>query len=174
MMFVVLTLVMVAGAMAGGLALASQAERQIAAAHRRTVQLGYASESAAEQIVTALEGRTDWSGVPGAFVGGAVTTTPALAARTSALNAGLAGRFPFGSDTPAWRLVATMVEGDAVSAVWVADDPVDRDGNAAQDSNGRVMVHAEARAATGAVRSIEVHLARDEAATRRLSWQEVW
>lgn len=174
MMFVVLTLVMVAGAMAGGLAVASQAERHIAAAHRRSVQLGYASESAAEQVVAAIEARTDWSGVPGAFVSGAVSTTPALAARTSALNASLAGRFPFGPDTPAWRLVATMVEADAVSAVWVADDPTDRDGNAAQDSNGRLMVHSETRAATGAVRSIEVYLARDGAATHRLSWQEVW
>lgn len=174
MMFVVLTLVMVAGAMAGGLALASQAERQIAAAHRRTVQLGYASESAAEHVVAAIEGRADWSGVPGAFVGGVVTATPELAARTSALNGGLAGRFPFGLDTPVWRLVATMVDSEAVSAVWVADDPADRDGNAAQDSNGRLMVRSETRSATGAVRSVEVHLARDEAVTRRLSWQEVW
>lgn len=174
MMFVVLTLVMLAGTMAGGLAVASQAERQIAAAHRRTVQLGYASESAAEQVVTALEAQTDWSGVPGAFVDGAVTTTPELEARTLALNGNLAGRFSFGPDTPVWRLVATMVEGDANSAVWVADDPADRDGNAGQDSNGRLMVRSEGRSATGAVRIVEVYLARDEAATRRLSWQEVW
>jgi len=172
MMFVVLTLVMAAGAMAGGLALASHAERHIAAAHRRTVQLGYRAESAAEQVVAAVEARTDWSGVPGASID--VATPPELAARTAVLNAGLAGRFPFGADTPVWRLVATTVEGDVTSAVWLADDPADRDGNAGQDSNGRLMVRSEARAAARAVRSVEVHLARDGAVTRRLSWQEVW
>jgi hypothetical protein len=173
-MFVVLTLVMVAGSMAGGLALASQAERQIAATHRRAVQLGYASESAAEQVVAALEAHTDWSGVPSALVVGPATVTPQLVARTSALNRSLAGRFPFGPDTPTWRLVATMMQADGESAVWVADDPADRDGDAGLDSNGRLMVRSESRSAAGAVRSVEVHLARQGGATRRLSWQEVW
>lgn len=173
-MFVVLTLVMMAGSMAGGLALASHAERQIAAAHRRTVQLGYAAESATERVLVVVEAHPDWRTVPGTFVGGPVTRTPELEARTSALNASVSARFPFGPDTPAWRLVATLVEGDATSAVWLADDPADRDGNAGQDSNGRLMLRSETRSVTGAVRSIEVYLARDEAATRRLSWQEVW
>ncbi len=174
MTFVVLTLVMVAGAMAGGFALTSQAERQIAAAHRRTVQLGYASESAAEQVVAAVEAQMDWTGVPGAFVVGSAMATPELVARTSALNRSVAGRFPFGPDTPTWRLVATMVQADGESAVWVADDPADRDGDAARDSNGRLMVRSETRSAAGAVRSVEIHLARHGVATRRLSWQEVW
>lgn len=173
-MFVVLTLVMVAGSMAGGLALASHAERQIAAAHRRTVQLGYAAESATEHVLGAVEAQADWRSVPGAFVGGPITNTPELEARTSALNASAAGRFPLGSDTPVWRLVATVVNGDVTSAVWMADDPADRDGNAALDSNGRLMLRSETRSVTGAVRGVEVHLARDEAVTRRLSWQEVW
>lgn len=174
MMFVVLTLVMVASAMAGGLALASHAERQIAAAHRRTVQLGYAAESATEQLLLMVEAQPDWRAVPGIFVDGPVATTPELEARTSSLNGSVSSRFPFGPDTPVWRLVATMVIGDAVSAVWLADDPADRDGDAALDSNGRLMVRSETRSATGAVRSVEVYLARSGAVTRRLSWQEVW
>ncbi len=172
-MFFVLTLSLVAGAMAGGLALSSQAERQIAAAHRRTVQLGYAAESAAELVVGAVEAHPDWSLLPGAFVIGAPAATPELEARTASLNRSLAGRFPFGPDTPTWRLVATRVEGDQVSAVWIADDPADRDGQAGGDSNGRLMVRSEIRA-TGGVRGVEVHLARQGGATRRLSWQEVW
>lgn len=174
MMFVVLTLAMVVGSMAGGLALASQAERQIAATHRRTVQLGYGAESAAEQVVAALEAHMDWSDAPGVFVAVPAAATPELLARTAALNRSLAGRFPFGADTPVWRLVATREQADAVSAVWVADDPADRDGDAGRDSNGRLMVRSEARSAAGAVRGIEVHLARYGGATRRLSWQEVW
>lgn len=174
MMFVVLTLAMVAGSMAGGLAVASQAERQIAAAHRRSVQLGYAAESAMAQAVAALETHPNWNDAPGAFVVGALTVTQALAARTAALNRSAAGRFPLGADTPVWRLMATTSDGEYVSAVWLADDPAERDGEAAQDSNGRLMVRSETQATAGAVRSVEVHLARHGAATRRLSWQEVW
>lgn len=174
MMFVVLTLVMVAGSMAGGLAVASQAERQIAAAHRRTVQLGYAAESTMEQTVRALEAQADWSDAPGAFVSGAVLVTPSLAARTTELNRSLAGRFPLGADTPVWRLIATPSDGEYVSAVWVADDPSERDGQAGRDSNGRLMIRSETRTPSGAARGVEVHLARLGAVTRRLSWQEVW
>jgi hypothetical protein len=174
MMFVVLTLAMLAGSMAGGLAVSSQAERQIAAAHRRSVQLGYAAESAAERAVAALEAQPDWLDAPGAFVVGVVTVTPAVVARTTAINRSLAGRFPFDGDTPVWRLVATTTEREYVSAVWVADDPADRDGDAGQDSNGRLMVRSETQMAAGAIRSVEVHLARQGGATRRLSWQEVW
>lgn len=174
MMFVVLTLVLVAGSMAGGLAVASQAERQIAAAHRRTVQLGYAAESAAEQTVAALEADPDWSDAPGAFVVGVVTVTPALESRTAALNRSAASRFPLGADTPIWRLVATVPAADSLSAVWVADDPSERDGQAGQDSNGRLMIRSETQTTAGAVRSVEVHLARHGGETRRLSWQEVW
>jgi hypothetical protein len=174
MMFVVLTLVMVATAMAGGLALTSHAERQIAATHRGAVQLGYASESATARLVLAVEAQLDWRTAPGAFVGGPVTSTPELQARTAALNDTLASRFPFGADTPVWRVVATMVDGDAKSVVWIADDPADRDGDASQDSNGRLMVRSESRTAAGGVRGVEVYLARDEAGTRCLSWQEVW
>ena len=67
-MLLVLTLTVLAGSMAGGLALSSQTERQIAAAHRRAVQLGYAAESAAERCVVALEAQPDWREVPGVFV----------------------------------------------------------------------------------------------------------
>jgi hypothetical protein len=174
MMFVVLTLTMVAGSMAGGLALASQAERQIAAAHRRAVQLGYAAESITEQAVAAVEAQVDWAGAPGTFVAGSIVVTPDVDARTVSLNRSLAARFPFGPDTPAWRLVATTVEGDRVSAVWIADDPADRDGDPGQDSNGRLMVRAETRSTSGALKGVEVHLARQSGQTRRLSWQEVW
>lgn len=174
MMFVVLTLAMVAGSMAGGLAVASQAERQIAAAHRRTVQMGYAAESTMEQAARALELHADWSDAPGTFVIGAITVSPSIAARTAELNRSLAGRFPLGADTPVWRLIATASNGEYVSAVWVADDPSERDGQAGRDSNGRLMIRSETQAAAGAVRGVEVHLARHGAVTRRLSWQEVW
>jgi hypothetical protein len=174
MMLLVLTLTVIAGSMAGGLALSSQAERQIAAAHRRAVQLGYAAESATEHCVVALEAHPDWRDVPGAFVCGTVTSTPEIDARTVALNRSLTGRFPFGADTPRWRLASTGADGAYRSTLWVADDAADRDGVSTQDSNGRVMVHAETRTTGDAVRIIEVYLERTAGVTRRLSWREVW
>lgn len=174
MMLLVLTLTMITASMAGGLALASQSERQIAAAHRRSVQLGYAAESATETVVAALEALPEWDDVPGSVVVGVVTATPEITTRTATLNRSLGSRFPFGADTPRWRLASTFAHGVFSTAVWIADDPSDRDGVASQDSNGRVMVHAETRTIGSAVKTIEVHLARTGAVTRRLAWQEVW
>jgi hypothetical protein len=174
MMLLVLTLTVLAGSMAGGLALSSQAERHIAAAHRRAVQLSYAAESATERCVVTLEAQPDWREVPGVFVCGAVTSGADIEARTLALNRSLTSRFPFGADTPRWRPVSISAEGAYQSTVWIADDPADRDGVSAQDSNGRVMVRAETRTTGDAVRIIEVHLERTGGVTRRLSWREVW
>ena len=174
MMLLVLTLTMITASMAGGLALASQSERQIAAAHRLSVQLGYAAESAMETFVVALEAHPDWQDVPGSFVVGTVEAQAGITARTTTLNRSLSSRFPLGADTPRWRLASTSQAGPFTSAMWIADDPSDRDGVASQDSNGRVMVHAETRTTGNAVKTIEVHLARAGAVTRRLAWQEVW
>lgn len=172
---VVLALAMLAASLAGGLALSSRTERLIAAAHRRAAQAGYLAESAAERVVVALEAESDWRDVPGTFVVGDTEASAEIEARTEALNRSLAGRFPMAADTPRWRVAATATEGvQGTAVVWVADDPADRDGRPGEDSNGRLMVRAEVRGAAGAVRVVEVHLGREEAVTRRLSWREVW
>lgn len=174
MMLLVLVLTMMAGSMAGGLALSSQHERQIAAAHRRAAQLGYASDSAAERCIVTLEMQPVWSDAPGAFVCGAVSTSGDLEARTTALNRSLTSRFPLGADTPQWRLAGTTTSGIFRSAIWIADDPGDGDGAASQDTNGRVILHAETRGIGDALRMIEIHLERRDGVTRRLSWREIW
>lgn len=174
MMLLVMALGLLATSVAGGLALTSQTERHIAGTYRRTVQLGYLADGATERVVAALEARVVWDDVPGSMTAGAVTQTADRDARSAELNRSLAARFPMGADTPRWRLTATADhEGTAVS-VWVADDPADRDGDPGADSNGVVVVRAEARASLGAVRAVEVHVTRDARGTRRLSWREVW
>ncbi len=174
MMYLVMALGMLATSVAAGLALAGQTERQIAATYRHTTQLGYLGDGGAERVVTTLEARELWEDVPGSLTVGDVRMTAERDARTQALNQSLAARFPMGADTPRWRLVATADEDDVAVSVWVADDPADRDGNPEADSNGLVAVRAEARRASGALRVVEVHVARDGAGTRRLSWREVW
>lgn len=174
MMFVVMALGMLATSVAAGLALTSQIERHIAGTYRHTTQLGYLVEGGAERVVAALEAREVWDDVPGSVTVGDVRTTADRDARTVELNRSLAGRFPMGADTPRWRLAATSDEDDVALSVWVADDPADRDGDPGADSNGIVVVRAEARAVRGALRAVEVHVARAGAGTRRLSWREVW
>lgn len=178
MMAIVLALTMLAAALAGGLALSSRVERQIAAAHRRALAAGYAAESAASRVVTALAGVTDWDAVPGAFTMGDTVPSPEAAVwaatRTAVLNGSLAARYPLGPDTPMWRVVALHEVAGHLAVVWVADDPADTDGQAGVDSNGRIMVRAEARGVAGAARTVEVHLQRDGVVTRRLSWREIW
>jgi len=173
-MHVVMALGMLATSVAAGLALAAQTERQIAATYRHTAQLGYLLDGSAERVVTTLEAREVWEDVPGSLTVGDVRITAERDARTQALNQSLAARFPMGADTPRWRLVATSDEDDVAVSVWVADDPADRDGNHGADSNGLLVVRAEARGVRGALRAVEVHVARSGAGTRRLSWREVW
>lgn len=174
MMLLVMALSLLAASMAGGLAVSSQTERHIAATHRRAVQLGYVAEGVAERVVTQVEGLADWQPVPGTLTVGPVEITADLAARTASANRSLAGRFPMGADTPRWRVVATGREADTTWTAWIADDPADRDGNPDEDSNGRIVIRSEARTALGAVRTVDVHLARTPDGTRRLSWREVW
>jgi hypothetical protein len=170
----VLVLTAMATALSGGLALASLTERQIASTHRRATQVGLAADMAAERVVHTLEVREDWRDVPGTANLGDTEGSPAVSVRTEALNRSLAARYPMGPDTPRWRVVDVRHDGVIETAVWVSDDPADRDGRPDEDSNGRVVVRAEAWTALGGTRAVEVYLARDEAVTRRLSWREVW
>lgn len=98
------------------------------------------------------------------------------------------------ADRPAWRLfgygplvllTGEGSDGPAYLAIWVADDELDGDGNPASDSNGILLLHAEAYGERGGRRVIEAALARvtiepdgsevpDEGAvTRLVAWREV-
>lgn len=174
MMVLVTALTLLATSVAGGLALTSQTERQIAATYRRTVQLGYLADGTAERVVAVLGAREVWDDVPGSLTVGVVTSDGSRQARTAELNRSLASRFPMGADTPSWRMVATAQHEDAAVSAWIADDPADRDGDPGADSNGVVVVRIEARTGLGALRAIEVHVVRNAFGMRRLSWREVW
>ncbi len=174
MILFVVILTAMATALSGGLALATLTERQIAGAHRRATQIGLAAETAAERVVHALELVEDWRDVPGTTVLGDTDGSPAVSVRTEALNRSLAARYPMGPDTPRWRVAEVRRDGTIDAAVWVSDDPADRDGRPDEDSNGRVVLRAEAWTDRGAARVVEVYVVRDGAETRRLSWREVW
>lgn len=173
MILLVVILTAMATALSGGLALSTLTERQIAGAHRRSAQMGLAAEAAAERVVHALDAIDDWRDVPGTVHLGDTEGSPAVRARTEALNRSLAARYPMGPDTPRWRVADVSRDGAITIIVWVCDDAADRDGRPEEDSNGRVVLRSEAWTDRGATRSVEVHVVRNGAVTRRLSWREV-
>jgi hypothetical protein len=126
-----------------------------------------------------------------------------LQAATDALNCGhvscsaddliaRSSERPWGPNNPIWRiyvhvpfeaLVAANVDDSHVYvAVWIADDPLDNDGDPLVDGDessgtnpglGIVQLRAEAYGPAGARRIIEVALARHASNIRVLSWREV-
>ena len=71
-----------------------------------------------------------------------------------------------------WRLYAhallnQMIPGAGSASpyvvVWIADDPDERDGNPAVDTNDIVMLHAEAFAVRGGRRAIDATICREQA-----------
>ena len=76
----------------------------------------------------------------------------------------------FGADAPQWRLFAHAPMRDLLPSrrldlpiylvVWVADDGVDGDGDAARDVNETILVHAQAFGIAGARRSVEAAVSR--------------
>jgi hypothetical protein len=171
-MVFVLLLVLTTTTLAGGLTLTSLTERQIAAAHRRGVVLAYAADAAANRVLAGLTQTAEWATVPGSWTGGPVDVDDGVNARTAALNTELRARFPVGNDTPVWRPVSS-VGGTVRSMVWVADDPNEIDGDPDADSNGVIVVRAEAVAALGARKAVMLWLERADAGVRCLAWREV-
>jgi hypothetical protein len=113
---------------------------------------------------------------------------------TAALQAQSDSRFGGGAnpDSPQWQLLAhagmsRLSAGPADPArpyvlVWVADDIGDADGDRHHDSNGLVMMHAEAYGRNGARRIVDATISRVLAegggamlmpAVRLVSWRQV-
>ncbi len=188
MMVLVLTLTLVVASLAGGLAVVAHTERQIAAAHERTVELGYAAEAAVLRGVATLRGLADWTLVPGGPFETALSSGPRvfwvppdrldLDARTTTMNASLARQFPLGANTPRWRLVGWGRDPDAVTpimvAIWVADDVNDADADARRDRNGRLVVRGEALSTAASGLVVDAHVVRDDAGVRVVSWRMVY
>jgi Tfp pilus assembly protein PilX len=95
------------------------------------------------------------------------------ACTSAEMNASTAER-PYGANNPRWKLfgyapLANVLEtGTVLSpmyvAVWVGDDPGEVDNNADADSNGVLLLRAQAFGPAGATNVIEITLARTDSA----------
>lgn len=186
---------------AAGVALVAltSTETLIGAGYRHAQETAYGAEAAFDRALADLDLIADWSAVlrapPGNVLSslndGAVSPPGPdgrpldLASLTAARQRhGDARDAPaaFGADAPQWRLFAhapiqqlspDLAPLPVYLLVWVADDGMDGDGEVERDSNGRVMVFAQAVGSNGARRAVEGLVGRREGVLSVLAWRRV-
>jgi hypothetical protein len=188
--------------LAAGLALGAASEALVSASYRTARATLYAADAALQRALVDVRRLPEWSVVlapPPANVrsgfddGRALANAPDgrtlnVADLTAALQAASDHVFAGpATDRPAWRIFAQGDLADTTpgrpatlpyAIVWVADDPGDGDGDPARDSNGVIVMHAEAYGLSRARRTVEMTIARDGAASlagrtsiRVLAWR---
>ena len=150
---VTLMLVVLLGALSGGLVLLVRTEAAISRNYQETVRLRYVAEAGVELGILSLREQPDWSRLlepgPGAW---------SVIAR---------GRL---SD-----LVGVPARGGDVVIVAVRDDPDDADGDPSSDSNSRGLVRADAIGRRGARAEVQAVVGRGDdpldPPIRLIAWQ---
>lgn len=164
-------------ALATGLVAVTSLETLISANYRNAGEGLYAAEAGVELALEDLRSAPDWSAVlaqaPDSRCAG-----PFGGLRPTEVDpAGL-----WGADNPEWRphfcarladLAAERIDSEFVIAVWIADDPADRDGTPRSDANGILTVRGESYGPMGAHRAVETTVAKSTSGTRVLSWRVV-
>ena len=142
-------LLMVLGSMSAGLVLMIGTEGQISRHYLAHTRLRYAAEAGLELGMERLRRLDDWSQV-----------------LVSAPSVGGPVRTPKGA--PTWRLLAQHRLGALAGRghdlgetidVWIADDD-DRDGDPSRDTNGQLIVRAEARGVDAGRYAVRAHIGR--------------
>ena len=185
LLLVMILAVLVSGFVGAALPL-SFTETRAASHARDVVAWKAAAEGALDAVLGSLEPVGSWNDLLAGAVRGPVFVPVGLdlAAATAEVERKWGTLLDRGPDTPRWTLVgagpadhwfgntAAGVPG-ATLAVWVADDGADGDGDPFRDNNGRILVHAEALAATGGRASTTALVERSGPAprpTRRVAW----
>lgn len=166
-----------------GLVFMTNTEGTIASNYRTGSEALYAADAAVERVVQDLLLVPRWNDllsgvVQSGFVDTTLTpTTPGnqqinLTSMTAELQAQLDATAPWGPNNPQWRLFAygplsqltgtgTIQSPDYV-VVWVADDPSEIDNDPQADTNGVLTLLAQAIGVNGALRSVEVTVAKTD------------
>jgi hypothetical protein len=165
-------------ALGTGLVVVTTTETLVSANYRSATEALYAAEAGAEIVMADLVAAADWSSL---LASGSAATCPA------ALGVPRPERIEpaavWGPDDPEWRLrlcarldgllAVARVESEFTVAVWISDDPADRDGEPSVDSNGVLVVRSEAFGLTGVHRGVETVVERSAGGIRLVSWRAV-
>ena len=179
------------------LVLIGMSESAVSGSFVRGTQTAYLAEAAVARAAVELDALSNWNDVltglasssfregaaEGVHEAGGVTVD--LSALTLTLNRSAAAR-PFGLNNPRWRLFAWgpaewLVGEDAIGylAVWVADDPEEKDDDPLRDGGsepgrGVLLMTAHAFGPGGVRRMVEVTVVRQPPLpTRLLAWRAV-
>lgn len=162
----------------------------LAASHGRDARAWRAAAEGALEIACAeLASEPTWDAVLSGTAHAVVFETGALDLRAvgAEIEREWGTRLGRGADTPRWALygagpasrwLGPAVPGvpDPILAVWVADDGADGDGAPLADSNGRLLVHAEARGPRQGRAAVAVLIERagpSPQPVRRIAWWSI-
>ncbi len=202
------------GTLGAALAVLVATETLISGNHRDALAALYAADAGIDRAIGDLRMLSAWHAVPGDvattaspdFRDGA--STPRLAdgmildLRRLTLQRQADSNAVYGAaaDRPVWRLFAHapivrllpagLIQSPAYVVVWIADDVGDGDGDPSRDSNGVLVVRAEAFGLAGGRRAVDATVAREDAEdagegdlvpaasvtprnVRMISWREV-
>jgi hypothetical protein len=170
-------------ALAASLVFVVVTESRVGRHHQSAASGGYAAAAGIERLIGDLRRLPAWQAVPSMssasadFNDGRAMPTLAdgssldLARLTSDRQAAADAFYPAGPNRPVWTLYAHASLARIISSnpgapdpyvvAWVADDPDETDGDSSRDSNGVILVRAEAFGTRGAWRAIEATLSAD-------------
>ena len=194
---IALVITMLLAVLGAGMLTLTTTETMIAVSYRHAQEASHGAEAALERTMTDLATIADWSlavATPNVMSSlndgassvrlpdGLVVSLAALSADRQRESDDSSGPAMYRADNPQWRLFAHAPIEDLLSSpatapplyllVWVADDGNDGDGDPARDSNGRVILHAEALGSGGARRGVEAVITRSgNGVLRVLGWQ---
>jgi Tfp pilus assembly protein PilX len=194
-LIIALMITSLVGALAAALVCVVVTESRVGRNHQSAEAGAYAAAAGLERLIGELRRTPAWAAVPSTSSSAAdfndARSAPTLAdgtvldlARlTTDRQAASNAFYPSGPDQPVWTLyahasLARITSGDPRMAnpyivVWVADDPDDTDGDPSRDSNGAILVRAEAFGVRGGRRAVEATLAaspvRDDAGVTVMS-----
>jgi PilX N-terminal len=171
------------GMLGAALVFLATTESLISGNHRTAQQAFYGAEAGIERAMAGLATMADWSSIPGPggapsipdFIDGAAAaplgdgTSADLAQLTAARQADSDAFYAPTPNRPVWQLLAhaplDWLTGPGAAPVyvivWIADDVDEADGDPLRDSNGVLMLRAEALGLRGARRRVEVTVAHD-------------
>jgi hypothetical protein len=193
---IALVITMLLAVLGAGMLTLTTTETMIAASYRHAQEASYGAEAALERAMTDLATIADWSvvvatpnvmsslndGVSSVRLPDGLTVSVAALSADRQRESDISGPAMYRADNPQWRLFAHAPIEDLLSSpatapplyllVWVADDGNDGDGDPTRDSNGRVIVHAEAHGSGGARRGVEAVITRSGNGVLRVhGWQ---
>jgi hypothetical protein len=174
------------GTLGAALAVLVATETLISGNHRDALAALYAADAGIDRAIGDLRMLSTWHAVPGEAPGSATPdfrdgaspprladgTTLDLRRLTLERQADSSAVYGAGVDRPVWRLFAHapiarllpagVIRSPAYVLVWIADDIGDGDGDPLHDSNGVLLVRAEAFGLGGGRRAIDAIVGRDE------------